>query len=414
MRSHPDIGYSSLSYQLEELIVKPLRAVGESLLASVIVLDALDECKDNDTTSIVLSALSRHVAELSQLKILVTSRPEPRITTVFHSGNLRSVTQRVDLHELQLDVVKDDIERYLTSKLAEIRDYYSDNFESVWPSLDDIRRLADLSFGLFIFAATSVKFVEDRNYSDPGRQLALLLHSTVKTIESSSPYRHLDQLYVQVLTHAFPDISSDFAARLRRVLGSVIHLQDPLPPSALEQLLDLRPTNVRRTLLHLHSVIIVPDKENDSQVIRLLHPSFFDFITDPTRCLNPKFVVNAETQHTLMARACLRSMKCLKRDTCGINNPGILNSEIHDLPTRIMKHVPPHLQYACRHWAIHLERGMFSDPLLALVVEFSKHCLLYWLEVCSLLGELRNALLALNAAKKSLSVSQTVSIGQIL
>ncbi|TDL16446.1 WD40 repeat-like protein [Rickenella mellea] len=404
MKSHPDIGYSGLSYQLEELIVKPLRLVGESFFATVVVLDALDECKDNDTTSLVLSALSRQVAELSQLKILVTSRPEPRITTVFHSGNLRSVTHRVVLHELQLEVVKDDIKRYLTSKLAEIRDYYSDNFESIWPSLDDIRRLTDLSFGLFIFAATSVKFIQDRNYSDPGRQLTLLLHSTVKNTESSSsPYRRLDQLYVQVLTHAFPDISSDLAARLRRVLGSVIHLQDPLPPSALEQLLDLRPTTVRRTLLHLHSVIIVPDKENDSQVIRLLHPSFFDFITDPTRCLNPKFVVNAEIQHTLIARACLGTMKWLKRDICAIKNPGILNSEIHDLPTRIATHVPSHLQYACRHWAFHLEKAMFSDCLLDLVKEFSEKYLLYWVEVCSVLGELRHALLALNTAKKSLS-----------
>ncbi|TDL14001.1 hypothetical protein BD410DRAFT_682532, partial [Rickenella mellea] len=90
-------------------------------------------------------------------------------------------------------------------------------------------------------------------------------------------------------------------------LGSIIHLQDPLSPPALEHLLDLHPKTVRQTLLHLHSVIIVP--ETDSDVIRLLHPSFFDFITDPTRCPNPKFVVSAETQHTLIARACLDTMK---------------------------------------------------------------------------------------------------------
>ncbi|TDL14004.1 WD40 repeat-like protein [Rickenella mellea] len=400
MKSHPDIGYSSVSYQLEELIVKPLRSVGEPFLTSVVVLDALDECKDSDTTSTVLSALSHHVADLSSLKILVTSRPERRITTAFQSGNLRSATQRVVLHELHLDVVKDDIERYLTSNLAAVRGYY--DLESVWPSLDDIYRLANLSFGLFIFAATSVKFIEDHNYSDPRSQLACLLQSTVVNTESSmSPYRHLDQLYVQVLTLAFPDVSSVLAAQLKWVLGSIIYLQDPLSAYALENLLDLPPTTVRRTLLRLHSVIIVP--ENDSQVIRLLHPSFFDFLIDPARCQNPKFVVNAETQHTLIARACLRSMKCLKRDICGINNPGILNSEIQHLPKLIATHVPSHLQYACRHWAFHLEKAMFSDYLLDLVKEFSEKYLLYWVEVCSLLGELRNGLLALSTAKKSLS-----------
>ncbi|TDL15087.1 WD40 repeat-like protein [Rickenella mellea] len=412
MKSHPDIGYSSLSYQLEKLIVEPLRSVRTSFHASAIVLDALDECKDNDTTSTILSALSLHVSGLSKLKILVTSRPERRITTAFQSGNLHPITQRVVLHELHLGVVKADIKRYLKSNLAAICCYY--DLKSVWPSLEDIHRLVDLSFGLFIFAATTVKFIEDPNYSDPTNQLACLLHGTIRDTEkSSSPYRHLDQLYAQVLTHAFPDISSNLAARLKRVLGSIIHLQNPLSPPALEQLLGLRTTTVRQTLLNLHSVIIVP--ENDSHVIRLLHPSFFDFITDPTRCPNPKFVVNTKTQHALIARACLFTMKCLKRDMCEIKNPSILNSEIHDLPTRIARHVPPHLQYACRHWAFHFERGMVSDYLLDLVKEFSEKYLLYWLEVCSLLGELRNALLALNTVKQSLStvtlpVQQTISI----
>ncbi|TDL19736.1 hypothetical protein BD410DRAFT_403326 [Rickenella mellea] len=406
LTSNRDIGYSSVPYQLDELIIKPLRSIGKAFPRSVIVLDALDECKDSDTiTSTILSALSRHVAELSQVKILVTSRPERRITTTFQSGDLKPATQRLDLHEIQLGVVQHDIECYLVSNLATISNYY--DLGSVWPSSVDVHHLANISFGLFIYAATSIRFISDPKYSDPIGQLESLLCTATKTAANpTSPDHQLDQLYHQVLTHAFPDISPGLVARLRNVIGSIVLLQDPLSPLALARLLGLQPTGVRQTLLHLHSVIIVP--EDDPKAIRLLHPSFFDFITSSTRCPNPNFFVNAQTQHTVIACACLETMKALKRDICDIKDPSLLNSEIHDLPTRIATHIPTHLQYACHHWAYHLASSTISDPLLYLVKEFSTKYLLYWVEVCSLLGDLRNALLSLNTAKQALSVTQNV------
>jgi len=68
----------------------------------------------------------------------------------------------------------------------------------------DIEALAHLSSGLFIFAATSVKFINDRNYRNSRAQLTDLLHNTpVVAKSSSSPQRHLDQLYEQVLIQPF-------------------------------------------------------------------------------------------------------------------------------------------------------------------------------------------------------------------
>jgi len=97
-------------------------------------------------------------------------------------------------------------------------------------------------------------------------------------------------------------------------------------------------------------------------------------------------------------------MTVLKRDICGIQNLFILNNEVDDLPSRITKCIPAHIQYACRHWAWHLTNGLVSDRLLDLVKEFCSKYLLYWVEVCSLLGELRNALIALQDAKQFLDV----------
>src|SRR6266478_9222170 len=115
LQSNPDIVYSSVPYQLERLIVRPLREVGESFPPCVIVLDALDECKDDNFTSVILSSLSRYVNELSPIKILVTSRPEQNITTAFKSQILGRASQILVLHEVELAAVQHDIEHYLAS-----------------------------------------------------------------------------------------------------------------------------------------------------------------------------------------------------------------------------------------------------------------------------------------------------------
>jgi WD40 repeat protein len=395
-------------YQLEELIVKPLHSVRNSFPSCLVILDALDECKDDRVTSIILSSLSRHVTELSPIKFLITSRPEQNITGAFKlSSQLSPLSRPIILHEIELGIVQQDIELYLTSSLSQIREaYYLDN---CWPSASDTRALAMLSNGLFIFAATSVNFIRDRNYSCPADQLASLLTNAPTVVQSwGSPHRRLDELYAQVLIHAFPHITPPLADRLKIVLGSIILLRDPLSPLALEQLLKLRPATVRQTLVHLHSVVMVP--ESEIHVIRLLHPSFFDFMTDPSRCRNADFVVDSLAQHTLLVHACLDSMMCLTQDICNIKNPSLLNSEVDDLPSRILKYIPLHVQYACRHWAFHLINASISDVLLDLVKQFCSKCLLYWVEVCSLLGELRKALIGLHGARQFL-VDKATSAG---
>jgi hypothetical protein len=405
LKSHPDIGHSDLPYQLEQLIINPLLSVGASFPPCVVVIDALDECKDDRTTSQVLDSLSRHVDQLSSLKILFTSRPERNITTGFESSPLNAATQKFVLHEVWLGIVQNDIENYLATKLATIRKFY--HLHDSWPSMTDVEALSRLSSGLFIFAATSVKFIGDSNYGDPAGQLVKLLHGTT-VIEGCSPHRHLDELYMQVLNHAYPDISLDLAGRLKLVMGSIILLRDPLSTRSLERLLNMNSEDVesshgpvQTTLIYLHSVVILP--EDDMQVIRLLHPSFFDFLIDPDRCRNTKLVVNTEAQHTLLAQGCFHAMRDLRQNMCGTESSTGQN-ENGDLSTRITQYIPPHLQYACRHWASHLTCAMVSDILVDLLKEFCSDGLLYWVEVCSVLGDLRSALLSLDNARRALAV----------
>jgi len=54
LQSDPDVVYESLYSQMEKLIVKPLRSADVS---TVIVIDALDECTDDESQSAILSVM---------------------------------------------------------------------------------------------------------------------------------------------------------------------------------------------------------------------------------------------------------------------------------------------------------------------------------------------------------------------
>jgi hypothetical protein len=67
MRSCRETDLQSLGYQVDQLIVGPLK---QSAVSTVIVIDALDECKDEETTSAILSVLGRLIDEVQGGQIL--------------------------------------------------------------------------------------------------------------------------------------------------------------------------------------------------------------------------------------------------------------------------------------------------------------------------------------------------------
>src|SRR5882762_3399645 len=219
---------------------------------------------------------------------------------------------------------------------------------------------------------------------------------------ANSPHRSLDGLYLTVLRAAFPNISEDQRTSLRNVLGTIVVLFDPLEAGCLEGLLGLELGTVRWMLRDLHSIAIIPD-DGDGP-IRLLHPSFHDYLIDSDRCGDANFVVDARAQHTLLAERCLRALQSLSRDMCKIGDASVLNNTVADLSTRISRHIPAHVRYACRHWASHLSSGIVQNSTLDLLRGFCSHQLLNWLEVMSLLGDVGGAISALQSARRVVMV----------
>jgi hypothetical protein len=397
----PDVAYSVVPCQLEKLIVRPLCAMKGKMPFCVVVIDALDECQDGGATSIILSSLAQYVTMLSPVKFLITSRPDSHIVSGFKLARLNQTTQRYILHHVEQKVVETDLLLYLHSSLQKTKQTYS--LEASWPSVADIKALVHLSSGLFIFAATAANFIQDKYFNDPPGQLARLL-GIGRTADSSS-HELLDQLYMQVLQNAFPNISSAYASRLKMVLGSVVLLCNPLSPSNLEKLLDM---HISITLQELQSVLILPNDNNE--VVHLIHPSFYDFLTNPDRCLDTKFLVTPVLQHSFLAEACLNAMKVLKQDICNIKQPWKLHYELDHFSELVHQYIPPYLQYACRYWAQHLSQGLLSNKILSVLEEFCQKYLLFWVEVCGLLGDLQGALSGLKSVCKVLSVCLSIAL----
>ena len=57
VQSDPEVAYEPLYNQMRRLIVQPLKQSG---ISTVIVIDALDECEDEESASAILSVLGGH------------------------------------------------------------------------------------------------------------------------------------------------------------------------------------------------------------------------------------------------------------------------------------------------------------------------------------------------------------------
>ena len=132
--------------------------------------------------------------------------------------------------------------------------------------------------------------------------------------------------------------------------------------------------------------------EDSAQPVRPFHKSFPDFITDPSRCVDTRFYTCPSRLHLEFTINCLRMMTNeLEQDLLSLPEYS-LNSEIEDLQTRIDGRISLALQYACRPWHSHLtETGGEVAEVIPFLRDFLQSKFLAWLEVLSVLGDMRSA-----------------------
>lgn len=414
LSDRPELLSLSIADQMRYLIGEPLERCDTSEgTRLVIVIDAFDECdkvQGQEGGEFLPSLLSMIKSSNVHVRLLITSRNEHTIGRMF--AQCRE-DRTIRLHDIDKQTVARDIKAY---------------FAHEFPSLEtsSLDSLTDKAHGLFIYAATVVRFVKLNEFFEPDDLLRRILQPS--TIESSferppdPDYDLLDEMYMHILRSALPPSTNrqniDSAASVvRTIVTTLVLLQDELPISSLARIVGLKQDQVTKVIQRLYSVIEI----DAAGVARFLHISFSEFLLDPARCRDPSFRVDGvgagvvTDYHGRIATGCI----------------AFLNSTLHEGMAHVLRPPPPAfwdvpatesvdsnavlLRYACQHWCTHLSS---STPLPALPNPLSHHlgtalhqfCLehiFHWIEAISLLRYVYRIRDALTSAAFWCEVSHT-------
>ena len=396
LKERPNAGQESLCSQMEKLIVGPLKV---AQISTLIIIDALDECKDEEPASAILSILSRQVDLIPAVKFFITGRPEPRIRSGFRLESLAPITEVLKLHEVKPEAVDRDIGLFFQTQLANLsRDRSDFDLTEDWPSPSDVKILCKKAAGFFIYASTVVKFVASES-DPPTERLVLITSLPESTIEEGKS--GVDQLYSKVLQQAFSHIHSDNHQQylhFQTVVGAVLFLFNPLSIKGLSELMDCTTQRIRNTVRSLHSLLLIPENVEDS--IQIFHKSFPDFLTNPDRCQDRQLLMQPASNHTKILLACLRFMeKRLKKNICNLDDYAV-PSKVKDFATHKKAYIGDGLEYACQFWTRHLlgisSSGPHIEEVQKRIDKFFRVHLLHWIEVLVLTGHLSVGVYAMN------------------
>ncbi|KAJ7725796.1 hypothetical protein B0H16DRAFT_1429797 [Mycena metata] len=292
IENDPAIVDRSLSIQLEELILNPCR-ITRLTHPVPIVIDGLDECDGEHVQQTILRAIGSALSQESlPILFLVASRPEAHIRETLAEPCLAENHRALNIRQSFGDVRK-----YLEVEFDRIH-HAHETMTAIpfpWPEAEIVQRIMRDSSGYFIYAATAIKFIDNKRFQPPERLDVILgIGHTI----SGSPLNHVDELYLDILS----GVPEDFHPRLLQIL---IFVREGLSMREICRVLGLQVGELRLILRGLHSVIRVP--KLDWGEVWAHHASFWDFLDDPSR--SGAFHVGSRCRTTL-AFQLLKTLSC--------------------------------------------------------------------------------------------------------
>ncbi|KAG8793290.1 hypothetical protein FRC12_003231 [Ceratobasidium sp. 428] len=379
IRENPTLHSRHLQPLYDVLLDGPLQRLGENDRSAdipVVVVDALDECGDSVTRKQLLNCLRSLSQRAPFLRIVVTSRPDMDIQDFF--------VRDTPPWFIEFNLVEHDASADIW---VFVREHLGDmTYIAGWPN-DAVDQISRRAGGLFIWARTACKFITE-GYDQVAR---------LNQILSDQRMSDIDSLYATAISAGMLDAGGDNMACVRQCLGVVIATSTRTPQSVsnLALLLHGRISQgvLERVLRSLSSVLYVDQNRDDA--IRVSHPSFMDYITDPIR--SKDWCVDLCEQNTVLAERCLEIMtQDLRFNTCGLETSDSLNSQAGDLSHRVRAAILPHLGYSCLYWSSHIANGRITSVVEGHLRRFLFDTkLLYWIEALSLLGKLSTTLASL-------------------
>jgi hypothetical protein len=383
---------TTLKNQMQKLLVDPWSYSGEQcdkmLPPYLIIIDALDEIEEGGGSAFMRDLLTTlNDGNLRHLKFLITSRPDPQLVKSWETS------QGVIFHLEDVDMreVDEDIGKFLRTELPDLPD-------------SKIENIVEQAKGLFIFAATVVRYIKPSTDTTPFEEERALddLFQQPASGDGSVPAmsRMMDNLYQQVLASALRH-SSNLQYRLD-ILHIIICAREPLLVSNMVELCKRDKGTIQAVVSSLHATLYISHKDGR---IYWYHATFQDFffdvkrssnLTDPLSNKSFSVFCNQSRIHTFLAQHCFEVMKLLLRfNICKLPSSFLLDQEVGDLEQRIRDNITEVLRYSLHHWGSHLTQGHAGNELRSSLKYFLDKQLLFWIEAMNLIHSKRQCLIQL-------------------
>jgi len=362
------VAHKPVSDQVGRLLVKPLAVLASLNRPIVFVIDALDEFSDSRELAELIKAIVNFRSD-ARVKFILTSRPEMYIRgTPISNPSHNSI---MHLHTISKVEIETDIRRYIFGTLQTVA------MNAKWYTNNDVDVLVRLSSGLFIFAATVLKYILDQdNDEDRGSRLSKAIAFSANRTPARTA---MDKIYELVLTEACRDdrVDDDELERMQQIVACILAARTPLSVEALADLTAGTTHKLRGSLSRLHSLVYLPPDDTEPG-LRTLHTSFGDYVLSRAAA---HIRIAASLGDTLLYRGCLEVMT--RRLHFNVSRCG---SSYEPNSALMPDSITLSLEYACLQWVYHVAAVPGSSIIDQEIEVAFQPRFLFWLEVISTLG----------------------------
>ena len=357
---------ATLDSQFNTFLFTPLHQSHVKSNPILIVLDALDECGIRDTRRALMTLLGDKLSTLpTNYRFLITGRPEEDISSLSQSSNFRIV--RLNDYD-----GTDDVHLYIDIELDKMRESRMIDVEDELEFDNVKRKLGDTADGLFIWASTAIRIIED---AKRGRM------SKLKELAKGGSLP-LDDLYSVALRNAL-DWDDETKKLFSDIMGLILFGKEQMTDLKIDGILGMKGAT-SDILSCLRSLIIY----DSGKPIRLHHTSFFDYLISRSTRNESWHIDETESKRKIAERCFVGMDRMLHFNMCHLESSYVANKDVVDLEERVHNYIPSSLQYICCHWSNHLQDTLYSDRMRDALRVFTYNHLLFWLEVMSVTNTL--------------------------
>ena len=253
----------------------------------LIIIDGLDECKDQEIQCDILQVIAKAIPNLPYpFRFFVTSRPEAHLVRSFDNN---PAIKKVSVTRYDLSRDSDanrDIRTFLNQEFEKLRSGHPvAKYLQDWPKEDDITALVDRSSGHFVYPATVIRYIGSPNHRPDDRLGIVLGLSPGRAYDRDRPFAQLDTLY----THILNDIRKEDIISIKRAFGVLYLISEKIgyfgiyrqgSSRIIQDMLKLRLGDLDLLFDPLRSLVAQePEEEN----LHVYHKTLFDFLLEEER-----------------------------------------------------------------------------------------------------------------------------------